>query len=314
MAAAIYNLSLLKYDTSDLNQSYALLTQAFLQGDFDSASTRLRQIEIMISAYSINLPLRELPFLMIIYHRAIIFVLLLAAIMSFIYRQQVYSFYRNNRLSSLGKEENEIIVLIKEIQRQHFNDKIIGDDLYSQYLDEYRKRRAKIKEEAARLEVSRIKHMGGKLSLTESKQQKDKIIGLMKDLQIEYYERKSLDTDSYSKILDEYNIALSEIDELLAKHASKGNKKIIPNSSDAVCADGEAFILKGGRRLHSINQISSALKTITPTEFQHHVNMHRNDFASWVSDVFKENELAGRMRKAKNKEEMIKVIEDEISY
>jgi len=43
--------------------------------------------------------------------------------------------------------------------------------------------------------------------------------------------------------------------------------------------------------------------------FKKHVSEHKNDFAKWVSDVFKNEHLAEKMRRAKTKKDMIDVVE-----
>jgi hypothetical protein len=63
------------------------------------------------------------------------------------------------------------------------------------------------------------------------------------------------------------------------------------------------FILKDGRRLKSIQELSDALETMNDEVFFHHVNELKNDFASWVKDVFDEHSLADELKRTRNRVE-----------
>ncbi|RLE47200.1 hypothetical protein DRJ25_03020 [Candidatus Woesearchaeota archaeon] len=72
--------------------------------------------------------------------------------------------------------------------------------------------------------------------------------------------------------------------------------------------EGEEFILKDGKRLNGLHMLKDELAEMPDDVFSHHVTSDRNDFAQWVQDSVKEIELAGRMRKAKNKFHMRHII------
>ena len=64
------------------------------------------------------------------------------------------------------------------------------------------------------------------------------------------------------------------------------------------------FVLKDGRLLKDMVELSHALEHMSDDVFNHHVNTYRNDFKKWVTDVFGEKELAAQIEKAKNRTEM----------
>lgn len=49
-----------------------------------------------------------------------------------------------------------------------------------------------------------------------------------------------------------------------------------------------AFYLVDGRRLDSVLELVDALETMPEDIFRHHVNDVRNDFAHWITDIFRE--------------------------
>ena len=64
------------------------------------------------------------------------------------------------------------------------------------------------------------------------------------------------------------------------------------------------FILKDGRILKDVIELSNALDHMSDDVFNHHVNNSRNDFRNWTRDVFGERELAAELEKAKTRNEM----------
>ena len=61
------------------------------------------------------------------------------------------------------------------------------------------------------------------------------------------------------------------------------------------------FVVADGRRLKNIIELADALETMTEEIFSHHVNSAKNDFSSWVKDVFYDHSLAEDLSRAKNR-------------
>lgn len=72
---------------------------------------------------------------------------------------------------------------------------------------------------------------------------------------------------------------------------------------------GSEFILHGGRKVHSLKQLADCFGNMPETEFRHHVNNQKNDFFTWVFDIYEEPCLAYCIKHAKTKEEMRKVLD-----
>ena len=64
------------------------------------------------------------------------------------------------------------------------------------------------------------------------------------------------------------------------------------------------FVLATGVPLKNLKELASALENMNDWVFRHHVNDHRNDFATWVRDVLREDELSQEMYSLHNNKDM----------
>jgi len=69
-----------------------------------------------------------------------------------------------------------------------------------------------------------------------------------------------------------------------------------------------AFVLKDGKKLRSLFELADVLEQTTDDVFGHHVNPGRNDFSTWVRDIFNDKFLADDMKKALHRLEMQRVL------
>jgi len=67
-----------------------------------------------------------------------------------------------------------------------------------------------------------------------------------------------------------------------------------------------------GMPLHNLHELYDAFETMPDTVYQHHVTGDRNDFATWVSNVYHDEDLAYKLHKAKNRLAAKRAIEDRI--
>lgn len=66
-----------------------------------------------------------------------------------------------------------------------------------------------------------------------------------------------------------------------------------------------AFVLNDGRKLKNLNELVLALQDMSENIFSHHVNENKNDFANWIRDVIKEQELANAVIEKRTKKELL---------
>ncbi len=64
------------------------------------------------------------------------------------------------------------------------------------------------------------------------------------------------------------------------------------------------FSLCTGVLIKNIKELAFALEYISDEEYDHHVNHSKNDFSSWVRDVFGKKELAEKLLKTRDKKDM----------
>jgi hypothetical protein len=64
------------------------------------------------------------------------------------------------------------------------------------------------------------------------------------------------------------------------------------------------FVLKGGKQLNTVRELICELERMSEETFSAHVNSLKNDFSSWVKDVFDMKDLAAEIRKTNTKMEM----------
>jgi len=79
--------------------------------------------------------------------------------------------------------------------------------------------------------------------------------------------------------------------------------------SDKYIEPNQYFYLSNGTALKNIDELLDALRAMDDDTFSSHVNEHKNDFANWVRDVFKNDKLANRILSMSSRERTIEAIE-----
>lgn len=69
------------------------------------------------------------------------------------------------------------------------------------------------------------------------------------------------------------------------------------------------FYLTSGKALYSLNDLLLSLKGMPDEEFAHHVGKKHNHFADWVDGVFSEKDLTRKIRKAKKRKDLQKILQ-----
>ncbi|MBI2133559.1 hypothetical protein HYU11_02655 [Candidatus Woesearchaeota archaeon] len=91
-----------------------------------------------------------------------------------------------------------------------------------------------------------------------------------------------------------------------AKH--KSDKKIqAPELSKDVQPEFY-FWLSDGRVIKNAAELAEAAKCMSDEIFSYHTNPRKNDFADWIRDIVKNEDLAFQVRKAKNRKELEEAI------
>ncbi|MFH1521588.1 MAG: hypothetical protein ABIF18_01385 [archaeon] len=72
------------------------------------------------------------------------------------------------------------------------------------------------------------------------------------------------------------------------------------------------FYASDGIVLKTQNDMLDFLKNVDNQTFENYVNCDKNDFANWTRDILKKKQLAKKLEKTKNKDEMITAIEEQM--
>ena len=85
----------------------------------------------------------------------------------------------------------------------------------------------------------------------------------------------------------------------IEKKIKKQEKRITPE---------QFFYLNDGSILTSKTELYFALSRMSDATFNHHVNLGKNDFASWILNVLEDKETSEKIKFAKSKDEMRRLI------
>ncbi len=99
---------------------------------------------------------------------------------------------------------------------------------------------------------------------------------------------------------------LREFKELCKRHIHEKSEK--PQNVTRIPPE-HYFNLANGQVLKDLTELKNALKTMDENTFSHHVNENRNDFANWVKDVIKDENLAEQISHARTKEDILKLFD-----
>lgn len=70
------------------------------------------------------------------------------------------------------------------------------------------------------------------------------------------------------------------------------------------------FHFADGSAVGSLDQLRDRIENISYQEFYHHVNAEKNDFASWIRHVLKDEKLAGDLEKVTSIVETVEILTD----
>ena len=81
---------------------------------------------------------------------------------------------------------------------------------------------------------------------------------------------------------------------------------------EKIIAPHHYFHLRNGQSLKNLDELYPAISKMNDDEFRHHVNAAKNDFANWTYHILEKKELANKLFRTTNKEEILGMIKDEL--
>lgn len=70
----------------------------------------------------------------------------------------------------------------------------------------------------------------------------------------------------------------------------------------------QVFWVNDGCIVRNLKELNEEFKHISDDTYSYHANLEKNDFATWVKDVFGDEVLAANLRAAMNKEQAAKAV------
>jgi hypothetical protein len=134
-------------------------------------------------------------------------------------------------IKRLKEEENIIHELMKVVQNETFNEKRMSMEEYQESMDQYGKKLSQTIERLIKLETERAYILRFTRKQKRLGLERERIIGLVKELQKDYLQDAKIETHAYELKLESYNRRLSEIDQdlatLEAKSAMRGKGNVL---------------------------------------------------------------------------------------
>ncbi len=93
------------------------------------------------------------------------------------------------------------------------------------------------------------------------------------------------------------------------------SKKISADDAKRIlsdCTPEKSFWVNNGPIIKNLNELSATIKSLSETQFSHHINKNKNDFSKWIGEVIGDEELAKAMSKAKTKMAATKKINERL--
>ena len=84
--------------------------------------------------------------------------------------------------------------------------------------------------------------------------------------------------------------------------------RILSNASADQC-----FWVNNGPVLKNVEELADAVQQMNDDTYSYHANREKNDFSSWIRDVFHDQKLANDLLSSKNKESAVSKLRSRIN-
>ena len=75
----------------------------------------------------------------------------------------------------------------------------------------------------------------------------------------------------------------------------------------------QCFWVNNGPILKNLEELANALPDMNDETFNHHVNIEKNDFSSWIKDIIGDNKLANDLLSSRSRESAIKKLQSRLN-
>ncbi len=199
-----------------------LALAAFEREDYASAEQRIRDAQLVYAIETIG-KINYIKLLMDYWWAVAIFISAVYTIGIVVYRRVIVVLIAR-KLEDLAVEEASIAGSMKEAQKMAYEEKTMSATDYHKAVYGYESRLSEIKKERAGLRAKRVGILKAPKEMDNLKNEDEEILGLMKNLQREYFERRSMSKPTYDKRMRTYRLRKAEIEEALAVLETKPGK------------------------------------------------------------------------------------------
>lgn len=84
--------------------------------------------------------------------------------------------------------------------------------------------------------------------------------------------------------------------------------KINTNNFSEKAPEGREFVFQDGDRIQTIKDLREKLSNVSDSMFNDYVTSSKNDFANWIGDVFRDYDLAYKIRNTSSRKELIELL------
>ncbi|MCB9359559.1 hypothetical protein H6503_06530 [Candidatus Woesearchaeota archaeon] len=220
--------------TSETERLLLLANAALDRGEFKLAMERANDAELSIALETVG-KFNVLNFIKRNWHLLLLSFVALLCIM-FIFAISLRYFLLQEKLKVLHKESHVVLGLIKESQIECFEKGKLSMEEYMETITEYETRLNKIVQAIITNETT-LANLTKFLGNEEKRlvDEKERILKLMKETQIDYIDTKKLETRAYENRMHTYQERLAEIEEKLItmeadramRHSHKGSNHIL---------------------------------------------------------------------------------------
>ena len=212
-------------DVSETKKILALATAAFEREDYGLALKRARQAEL-IGFFEVKGAFNIINFVIRFWWALLLALSSIVFISIFTYRKVAIGIV-DKKVNDLTKEYIIINNFMKELQEKAFKEKTLSLSSYYKKMYNYEKRLAEIKNLQSKLRIKRIKINKPKGLLEKLKQENEIVKGMIKEVQTDYFVKKSIGKNKYKSVMNELSIRISEIEETMAIVKTKLAKETI---------------------------------------------------------------------------------------
>jgi hypothetical protein len=185
------------------------------RGDYEEAYLRAKEAQ-SVFAYEYKGEIGKLSYYVKNYPKQISFSAIFLLLLGFTTFKVGQMGVINGRIKKMRQEEKIFQQLIKVVQVETFEKKMMSMEEYEQSMKYYETKLSEIIEKLIELEGKRAYALKFSKGGTRLKQERQRIVELIKDIQKQYLQQKKIETKAYEIRLESYNRRLGEIDESLA--------------------------------------------------------------------------------------------------